>query len=375
MRPSRARSGAIVGAKGKLVNPVAEPACARGQPGPAPSQTSGGAADDLHVADIEDACSLEALAPDWWTLWRRIPTATPFQSPAWLIPWWRAFGPGRLRTVAVRARGRLVGLAPFYVEEGERTRRLLPLGIPVSDYLDVLVDPEHEGSVGPALLARLLGGDPPSVVCCEELPPDAAALRLWGAGRPNAEPSAQSACPVLDLARAEDGLTSIVPAGRLRILRRARYRTHRRHGRVETATRATTLPFLRELFRLHGTRWTRRGEDGLFADHRVRRFHEEAAPALMDAGLLCLYGLSVDGRQVGAYYGFSRGRRAYAYCGGFDPAFASLSPGMVLIGHAIEEAVRRGATEFHFLRGRETYKYEWGAKDRWNSRLELRNIP
>jgi CelD/BcsL family acetyltransferase involved in cellulose biosynthesis len=44
----------------------------------------------------------------------------------------------------------------------------------------------------------------------------------------------------------------------------------------------------------------------------------------------------------------------------------------VLIGHAIEEAAQQGAREFHFLRGREPYKYEWGGRDCWNLRLELR---
>lgn len=48
-------------------------------------------------------------------------------------------------------------------------------------------------------------------------------------------------------------------------------------------------------------------------------------------------------------------RRAYACLGGFDPAEAFVSPGILLIGHAIEEAARKGAREFHFLRGREAY--------------------
>jgi CelD/BcsL family acetyltransferase involved in cellulose biosynthesis len=35
-----------------------------------------------------------------------------------------------------------------------------------------------------------------------------------------------------------------------------------------------------------------------------------------------------------------------------------------MIGHAVREAVRDGVREFHFLRGREPYKYAWGAVDR-----------
>ena len=53
---------------------------------------------------------------------------------------------------------------------------------------------------------------------------------------------------------------------------------------------------------------------------------------------------------------------------GFDPAFSKLSPGTLTIGHAIDQAIREGATEFDFLRGGEPYKYHWGAVDRVNFR-------
>ena len=72
----------------------------------------------LHAEVIRQAEPFAALEAEWWELWRRVAAATPFQSPAWLIPWWRCFHPGELFVVTVRAAGRLVGLAPFYVEDG-----------------------------------------------------------------------------------------------------------------------------------------------------------------------------------------------------------------------------------------------------------------
>jgi CelD/BcsL family acetyltransferase involved in cellulose biosynthesis len=41
-----------------------------------------------------------------------------------------------------------------------------------------------------------------------------------------------------------------------------------------------------------------------------------------------------------------------------------LSPGVLIVGAAVEDAIRRGARVFDFLRGRETYKTWWGTKDR-----------
>ncbi len=91
----------------------------------------------------------------------------------------------------------------------------------------------------------------------------------------------------------------------------------------------------------------------------------------MEQGIARLYALMIGDAAVGVYYGLFHGDCAYAYIGGYDPDHAFESPGAVLIGHAIERAIAEDAREFHFLRGREAYKYEWGAVDRWNSKLVL----
>jgi CelD/BcsL family acetyltransferase involved in cellulose biosynthesis len=96
---------------------------------------------DMSGRIIRDSAELEALTPRWWDLWRRCLAATPFQSPAWLLPWWRTFAPGDLVAMAVERGEALVGLAPFYREDSTYGRRLLPLGISVSDYHDILLDP------------------------------------------------------------------------------------------------------------------------------------------------------------------------------------------------------------------------------------------
>ena len=95
---------------------------------------------------IADAAALAALEPAWWDLFRRSPRATPFQSPAWLLPWWQTFAPGRPATVAIWQGNRLRALAPLLCRDTGRRRRLLPIGIGVSDYLDVLLDPAEPGS-------------------------------------------------------------------------------------------------------------------------------------------------------------------------------------------------------------------------------------
>jgi CelD/BcsL family acetyltransferase involved in cellulose biosynthesis len=102
----------------------------------------------------------------------------------------------------------------------------------------------------------------------------------------------------------------------------------------------------------------------VLAHPAVERFHRAAARGLLRLGALRLYVLRVAGRAIAAHYGFSHRRRAYYYLGGFDPEFKAASPGTLLIGHAVERALLDGAQEFDFLRGRESYKYLWGAAER-----------
>jgi hypothetical protein len=43
-------------------------------------------------------------------------------------------------------------LGAFYIEDGARGRRILPLGMGASDYLDVLIDPQASDEVVTALV-------------------------------------------------------------------------------------------------------------------------------------------------------------------------------------------------------------------------------
>jgi CelD/BcsL family acetyltransferase involved in cellulose biosynthesis len=55
-----------------------------------------------------------------------------------------------------------------------------------------------------------------------------------------------------------------------------------------------------------------------------------------------------------------------------DPDARELSPGVVLVERLIRRALERGQRRFDFLRGDESYKYEWGGADEPIQRLLVR---
>jgi CelD/BcsL family acetyltransferase involved in cellulose biosynthesis len=325
----------------------------------------------LEAIRIDSLDGLAGLEPDWWALWRASGTATPFQSPAWLIPWWRAFSPGRLASVAIRRDGRLVALAPLYLEDGALGRRVLPLGIGISDYLDVLLDPRDETAA--ALLASAIAAlDDWDSIELEQLPPDAAALGLPCLPGCAETGAAQDASPGLAIGAAVDasGIPVEVTPKRRQSYRR-KLRMAEAHPPVEIAA-AEPGCFIDALAALHGARWRQKGEPGIFADPRVVAFHREAVPALLAAGLARLTTLSLGGRLAGALYCLAWRDSIATYVSGFDPDFAAESPLTLLVGDMFRHAAATGIREVSFLRGREPYKYLWGATDRWNRRRSFR---
>src|SRR4051812_376975 len=101
------------------------------------------------LADIPE---LRAIADEWDGLYARCPDATPFQHPEWIILWSEIFSPERIRMVEVQSGNMLVGLAPFLIYPRGEERVLAFMAGGISDYLDVLVDPQCECEVVDAIL-------------------------------------------------------------------------------------------------------------------------------------------------------------------------------------------------------------------------------
>ena len=59
---------------------------------------------------ITNAEELAAFEPQWLALCRRTPGATPFQTPMWLLPWWRHFGSNDLAVIVTPE-----AIAPLYI--------------------------------------------------------------------------------------------------------------------------------------------------------------------------------------------------------------------------------------------------------------------
>ncbi|MDB5467045.1 MAG: hypothetical protein JWQ46_1807 [Phenylobacterium sp.] len=324
----------------------------------------------LSIEEITDPVGLEALRADWSELFHATPAASPFQSPDWLLPWRRRFLAEGLWTLAIRRDGRLVGLAPLFIHR----RQVTLLGNGISDRLDLLARPGWEAQVAEAVLAHMERRSDLWDSCdFRDLPPHAVLLRApWrGPGADTSEPD--EPCRVLQLPDRAEAVIDALPA-KLRQNLRNRARRAAQAGAVafESADAAGLDPAVDALLHLHRRRWRAKGEDGVLTDAAVEAFHRDAAPGLLRQRLLRLNLMRLDGRVIAAQYLLVRGETACSYINGFDPHYAALAPGALLLRFSVEQSVREGACAFDFLRGREAYKAEWGAVEQPQFRRRIR---
>jgi CelD/BcsL family acetyltransferase involved in cellulose biosynthesis len=337
----------------------------------------------LRTETVTTPDALAALAPEWDALHARCPDATPFQSPAWLLPWWRHLGGGRLHTLAVREpdAGRLVGLVPAFVyddaADGRATPTLALLGAGVADYGDALFDPAHRDGARAAAVRALCEADVWRAAALDELR-DASPLlgAAWPAGvRPAA--ARQSVVPQRSLPPSWDAFAATLGGTFRRKLNMGANRLRRAPDAGFAAADAAALPALLDaLFALHEARWQSRGEAGVLADPRLRPFHGEAAAGFLARGWLRLRVLRIDGRPAAVLYGLHHAGRAYCYLSGIAPDLEYYSPGVAIVRAAVEGAIAEGCTALDLLRGGERYKYLWGVQDAQSWRLTLaRGVP
>jgi CelD/BcsL family acetyltransferase involved in cellulose biosynthesis len=296
---------------------------------------------------------LAELEPDWARLWARCPDATPFQHPAWLLPWARHHAPRRCAAVALRAAGDLVGLLPVFCWEGAA----LLAGTGPSDRADALLLPQFIGHAT-SLLASVpeAAPEPFDRIDLQQLAPTSPLLGAAPDGWTGSEEDGD-ACLVAPL-RGEHGLAAT--SGRQRShWRHALRQLERAGGAVGLATPEEVPAAVEDLLRLNALRW---GEAGALADPLLRATLREAGPALERAGLLRLHQVTLGGERIAVLMALAGPWAHHGYNGGFDPAHARLSPSAILVGAAMAQAAREGLGHFDFLRGHEAYKGVWGAE-------------
>jgi CelD/BcsL family acetyltransferase involved in cellulose biosynthesis len=332
------------------------------------------------ITAIEDSETLNSLTfrEEWDYLWSQNEETTPFQSPDWILSWWKHFGNQRPWVIVQRQNAECVGILPLYIlQDNQSKNKVLMMGTGISDYLDGTFQKGLEKIVSRKINQFLhLNENRWDHCILEQLPADSVLLNLETFNGVTSHIEIQDFCPVLSLPKTELQRQQFFTSNHYKKIFYYRRRFEKLSPLHFDNVTFDSLPsFMNALFKLHGDSWRLKNEKGVLHDTSIQNFHRDVSYQMLLQGNLRMYALSRDSEIIAIYYGFVKGRRGYYYLSGYNPEFRRFNLGSLIVSHAINQSIREGLEEFDFLRGQESYKYTWGAKDRPNYRLILNKTP
>jgi CelD/BcsL family acetyltransferase involved in cellulose biosynthesis len=331
----------------------------------------------MHSRVIDSVDELTALLPEWQDLRERALTDSPFVSPDWLLPWWRAYGRerDRLHVIVTRstADGPLTGVLPMYMQPARRPlphRRLRLIGdqyVGSSD-LGCLADAEAAGDVFQALADRLVrnedGWDILDLKCVNSGNPfvtqlietSKAASLHCRRGRPEYAPYSELPGTWEEfLAMLSHHMRSKVRRTRRRLEGTGTVVIER--GDAPGAL-ADAIPAVVGLFEENIRR--RFGPDFQASDS-YRLFIADVMERFMASGQLELTFINVEGVRIAFALRFRVRDTLWAYQMGFDRDWSHMSAGTIVAGYSIERGIDEGLTHLDWGPPPGNHKSQWAA--------------
>jgi CelD/BcsL family acetyltransferase involved in cellulose biosynthesis len=183
-------------------------------------------------------------------------------------------------------------------------------------------------------------------------------------------------CPYLPLPDSVDDLLEGLSAKFRKNLRRSIKALEANFGKIELK-QFDELFSLEEgmaaFFDLHQKRWLSKGNEGVYHTDESRQKTMNSVKFLAEKGWLQLYFLTVDNKPIATQFCLEYKQKLHYGLGGFDPAFSSYSVGNIIILKVIEQSIQRKIKEYDFMKGAESYKFNWTNLYRHNLRITFVN--
>lgn len=318
--------------------------------------------------------TFEQLWHTWETLLSVGNFQTIFLTPSWHHVWWQEHNQGaELHLSSVRDDKSLIGIAPLM----SIGNALLFLGdTDLWDYHDFIVAKGREDDFYPTLFHHLhsqpwdildLRSIPDISPTLSHLPPLAKAYGY------KVETLEEDVSPGVALPDTWDSyLMSLSKKDRHEIRRKFRrldeFGDYRIYSVDEPHSMENALNDFFELMR------SSHQDKVIFLNPKREHFFRNMTEVVARTGKLKLFFMEMAGKRVAAAMCFDYGSSRLLYNSGYDPNYSSFSIGLLLKAMCMREAIEEGKEYFDFLRGMESYKYHFGAKDVQLYRLVVHRV-
>ena len=296
---------------------------------------------------------MRAAAPEWNAL--AAAQRSPFLTVEWLSAWWESFGDGQPEVVTIR-NGSLRAAA-FLGRDG--TRLVAPANDHSGDWDALAADDAAREHIWEEV-ARSEASALVLPAMHEAAAERAAREILRPAGyRVVLERGPES--PYLDLPGSYDELLASKSRNFRSQLGRRRRGLEREGELVFRTTRggADLDRDLDAMLRVEAAGWKSSEGTAILSDDRTQRLYRSFARVAAERGWLRIHLLELDGRAIAADYSCVFAGGEFLLKTGFDEDWSRLSPGLVLRGEVLRQAIEEGLGFYDFLGGPDHYKLRW----------------
>jgi CelD/BcsL family acetyltransferase involved in cellulose biosynthesis len=329
----------------------------------------------MKVECIRDLESLEKLKDTWNELLFSSEQNCIFLTHEWISSWWKCFSEDNSLEILIfkDEEGSLAGVAPFMIKN--KILRFIA-SQEVSDYCDVITLKERREEFHENLLSYFKKNYS-DVAKIELMNIKASSPTLSFLPRLAPEHGFSASCNEAEVAPLLE-LPSSYEYYIKGLSKKNRHELRRKLKRIESleGVNITKITDIKELqssletfIALHkegspskGRFWKKKG---------MSDFFQEVASRFSLQKWVELNLLFYEDRIMAALLNFSYADTIYFYNVSFNKDFARYSPGLFLFNHCIKQAISEGKRKADFLRGRERYKYYFGAEDSKIFRLIL----
>ncbi len=286
-----------------------------------------------------------------------------FVLPEWMQVWQQAFGgQAELRIRTVREGDKVIGVAPLMVKDGTA---LLVGDTDVCDYLDFIVVPGREKDFFDVLLEDLKK-DSIKALDLKHVRPDSTVLTalapLAESRRLKVETVKDNVSYEMDLPASFDAYLESLSTKQRHEVRR-KLRRLNEEGSIEYRS-INDGPALNAAMDTFFKMFVESRQDKAdFMTEKMKSFFRSLADTMAQLGTLKLGVLELDGKPLAEIMCFDFNSCIYLYNSGYDPAYVSLSAGLLSKVLAIKDSIEKGKKRFDFLKGAETYKSHLGGRE------------
>lgn len=327
----------------------------------------------LEAEESDSLSNMLALKDVWTELLRSSGEDSFFLSMPWLKTWWDVFGSDyKLKCITVKEDGEVVGIGPFAVSSRGRVvpwRKVLFIGSGPSDRCGIIAK-DGRSDIHLAIWDCLKSTNNWDVLELRDMVSTNPTFTNTQLAFPEAE-CITSLSPHIDVSCGYKEYMA-------NLSKNMRYNIGRSKRKIEAAGGQFTSrkgdgeckDGVKMLQKLSNARWE---GDNVLKLPKMMKFAEKVSKIHGELGEAVFHSIDVDDTPIAISMGFEDKNRYMYYLSGFNPEYAKMSPGYVLISEIIHECCVNKLREVDMLRGTEGYKYRFNAVDRMQSTIRAVN--